>query len=221
MAKEKNDELVEEIKEFRRKYKNGRHLFNMLSSELNNNEFSSHDELSEFDRARNFFILNRISFSGLAISGGFSKESFKKRFTKSSIERLNLIKGILKDVEITHGDYSNLLDGSQKGVFIYFDPPYLSTKGSKLYGQNGKYHTNFDHDKFLKAVIKCRHNWLITYDYTKETKRKFQNFDNICLVSLKFQYSMKSVSKDSNPKRREYIITNYKVKKISELRAFK
>ena len=44
------------------------------------------EQLSEFDRAVRFFILNRITFSGTVDSGGYSELAFKTRFTLSSIK---------------------------------------------------------------------------------------------------------------------------------------
>ena len=40
------------------------------------------------EQATFFFILNRTSFSGSTLSGGFSQESAIKRFTQSSIQRI-------------------------------------------------------------------------------------------------------------------------------------
>src|SRR4051794_32848836 len=60
----------------------GKELFTMLVNRRTNN-------LSELERAIDFFILNRITFSGVVDSGGFSQGSFEGRFTQSSIDRLN------------------------------------------------------------------------------------------------------------------------------------
>ena len=51
-------------------------------------------------QALQYFIINRCSFSGATLSGGFSLESSTKRFTTTSIERiskLNLEK-VLKEM---------------------------------------------------------------------------------------------------------------------------
>ena len=42
-----------------------------------------------------YFIINRCSFSGATLSGGFSLEASKKRFTKSSINRIKKLEGNL------------------------------------------------------------------------------------------------------------------------------
>jgi DNA adenine methylase len=47
------------------------------------------------EQAKNYFIINRCSFSGSTLSGGFSGEASKKRFTKSSIDRIKKTKLII------------------------------------------------------------------------------------------------------------------------------
>lgn len=204
IAKEKNDELVEYIQEVKEKSRNGRMLFYNLKEQLNNNQ------LTVFERAANFFIMNRISFSGLTTSGGYSKEAFKKRFTISSIERVALLKEIMQNIEITYGDYSNLLNGTKNDVFIYLDPPYLSTKKSKLYGQNGDLHYKFDHQNFKENVLDCKHNILITYDNSILIKNIYNKYKDFCLNLVNFQYGMNNIYKGKIPKAKELIITNYK-----------
>ena len=44
------------------------------------------------NQAMMYFIINRCSFSGATLSGGFSMESSKKRFTKSCINKILFIK---------------------------------------------------------------------------------------------------------------------------------
>ena len=44
---------------------------------------------SILDQAMQYFVINRCSFSGATLSGGFSKESSEKRFTESSIDRVS------------------------------------------------------------------------------------------------------------------------------------
>jgi DNA adenine methylase len=47
------------------------------------------DEKKIFEQSVMYFIINRCSFSGATLSGGFSLEASKKRFTKSSIDKIN------------------------------------------------------------------------------------------------------------------------------------
>ena len=43
---------------------------------------------NELEQAFYYFIINRCSFSGATLSGGFSDEASKKRFTASSISKI-------------------------------------------------------------------------------------------------------------------------------------
>ncbi len=206
IVKENNHELVEEIKRIKKNCRNGKNLFNKLKLDLES------DKISDFERAVNFFVLNRISFSGLTTSGGYSRDSFKRRFTTSSIERIIPLEDILQNVDISHGDYSNLLNGRKRQVLIYLDPPYFNNKTSRLYGKNGQLHLNFDHIQFFKEIILCKHNLLISYDNSGKNLKKFDASENFFFFFINMQYGMNNVAKSRIPKKSELIITNYKTK---------
>ena len=211
IIKEYNRELVEEIKRIKRNCRNGKKLFDNLKLKI------ECDKISDFERAVNFFVLNRISFSGLTTSGGYSKDAFKNRFTASSIERLIPLEGILQDVNISHGDYSNLLNGRKNQVLIYLDPPYFKNKNSRLYGKNGQLHSNFNHNLFYEEVISCNHNILISYDNSVKNIQKFHDSEKFHFLFIYMQYGMNNVAKSRIPKKRELIITNYKINKNLDL----
>ena len=153
-----------------------------------------------------FFILNRITYSGLTDSGGFSNESFEKRFTLSSINKLIEVSHLLQGVEITNYDYSDLLLMQGKDVFLFLDPPYYSPRNSKLYGVNGSLHTGFDHHRFVKTVQNCKHRWLITYDDDPLIRDLFKEYQ---IIDWDLQYGM-SQSNGSARIGKEIIIMNYK-----------
>jgi len=188
------DELIKELRRIKALYKDGKKLFE---------EFSSQEGGTEFERAVRFFVLNRISFSGTAYSGGYSQQAFERRFTQSSIERLKKAGEIIQDFKITHGDYEPLLFEEGEDVFIFLDPPYYSTASSKLYGKRGNLHTSFDHKRFAENMRMCRHLWLITYDDCQEIRGLF-SFANI--YSWELQYGM------SAKKGREILISNFSLK---------
>jgi len=192
--RDKPEELIKELKRIKSVCKDGRKLFEELSSQEGGDEF---------ERAVRFFVLNRISFSGTTYSGGYSQQAFEKRFTESSIERLRKAGEIIQDFKITHGDYERLLFEEGEGVFIFLDPPYYSTASSKLYGKRGNLHTSFDHQRFAQNMRMCRHLWLITYDDCQEIRRLF-SFANI--YSWELQYGM------SAKKGREILVSNFSLK---------
>ncbi|WP_392533189.1 DNA adenine methylase [Nostoc sp. C117] len=195
--------LVKEIRHIKVKYTDGKLLFTELTSVDVNN-------LSDFERAVRFFVLNRITFSGTVESGGFSQEAFHKRFTDSSIERLEKLEYILSEnVKITNLDYSHLLKPEGENVFFFLDPPYFSATKSKLYGKDGDLHTSFEHLRFAEILQKCHHPWLITYDNSPKIRENFQ-WANI--YEWELQYGMNNYKQSAAATGKELFITNYGVK---------
>jgi len=198
-AKERNEELVAAVKEMKTRFDDGKKMFEHL---VDNRAF-----FSDFELAVAFFALNRSTFSGTSLSGGYSQESFDKRFTESSIERLSEVSSVLGDnVRITNEDFSVLLDAPGEDVFIFLDPPYYSAEKSALYGKNGDLHKGFDHQRFADCCRRCKHKWLITYDDSPYIRDLFKDYH---IEELKFNYGMNNVVKDSSMLGHEIIITNY------------
>lgn len=201
IAQSDRDRLVESVTHLKTSELDGRILFEKLTQ-------LDLSTLSDLERAVRFFVLNRITFSGTIESGGYSEESFHKRFTHSSIERLKTLNSILPDVEITCLDYSEVLFREGNDVFIFLDPPYFSATKSKLYGKKGDLHTSFDHDRFAQLMQNCPHQWLITYDDCPEIRNRF-DFANIYTWEL--QYGMNNYKQTNAAKGKELFITNYKI----------
>ncbi len=206
-CKEAPERLAKAAEDVRNSQKNGKEIFNEWKY--------SKDNKTDFELAVRFFILNRISFSGLVDAGGFSQEAFEKRFTETSIERLISVRKELKNVKITNLSYEDLLRKAGDEVFIYLDPPYYSNKNSKLYGKKGILHTTFDHKRLAEELENCKFNWLLTCD-ANDTIKKYYSFAN--QMEIKVSYGMNN----SNPtgkaeKGNELIIYNYKAPKQEEL----
>ena len=64
-------------------------------------------DINNINIATNYFIINRCSFSGATLSGGFSLESSKNRFTKTSIDRINKLN--LNKFNIYNEDFSTFI----------------------------------------------------------------------------------------------------------------
>lgn len=196
-------ELVAEVRQIKANYTSGRDLFAELTS-------VNTAELSELQRAVRFFVLNRITFSGTVESGGFSLEAFHKRFTDSSIARLEKIGEILQYVTITNLDYSKVIAADGKDTFIFLDPPYFSATKSRLYGKEGKLHTSFEHQRFAHLVQQCSHQWLITYDDSPTIR---ENFSSVNLFEWQLQYGMNNYKQNIAAKGQELFISNYEVER--------
>lgn len=198
------NKLVKEIYYIKKSYQDGAVLFKELTKiDVKN--------LSDFERAVRFFVLNRITFSGTVESGGFSQQAFHKRFTISSIERLEQLVSILPDIKITNLDYSHLLKSQNENIFLFLDPPYFTATKSKLYGKKGDLHTIFDHKQFSKLMKKCYSSWLITYDDCAEIRSNFGCYN---LYKWEVQYGMNNYKQTSAAKGQELLISNYKNQQI-------
>lgn len=190
--------LAEAVASFKTGYSDGRALFHFMLDEANMR--------SDFDRAVRFFVLNRITFSGVVDSGGYSQQSFEGRFTDSAIERLRELGRQLQGVQITHGDYETLLNAPGDGVFIFLDPPYWSAMESRLYGVRGGLHTTFDHLRFVEAARRCTHRYLITYDDSPMIRSLF---DFATVGAWELQYGMNNYKQATAAKGSELFIRNY------------
>jgi len=145
-----------------------------------------------------YFIINRCSFSGATLSGGFSLEASKKRFTKSSISRINNLD--LSNFDIYNYDFEdfiNLINNDNNLLFL--DPPYYLENKSKLYGNNGDMHENFDHEKLYKCLLNKK-NWIVTYNNCDYIKNLYKNYK---IIELSWSYGMNKSKKSS-----EIIILN-------------
>jgi DNA adenine methylase len=192
------DNLASAVIKVRENYQDGKELYNYLKNQDNIN--------SEFDIAVRFFIMNRITFSGIMDSGGYSQQAFEKRFTESSIERLKSVSNCLSQVNITCADYEDLLMQDGKEVFLFLDPPYFKAVKSKLYGLKGDLHTSFDHQRFADNLQKCQHRWLLTYDDCPEVRELFSFAD---ISEFEVQYGMNNYKQKNAAKGKELLIKNY------------
>ena len=152
-------------------------------------------DANTLQQATQFFIINRCSFSGSTLSGGFSQEASNKRFTPSSIARIEALD--FTNIEVYNEDFydfivnnANASDASDAASSLLFlDPPYyLENKSNKLYGNNGDLHEGFRH-RMLFDLLENRKNWVLTYnncEYIRDLYKDFKIFD------VKWSYGMNS-----------------------------
>ena len=146
---------------------------------------------TDFDQAVLFFIINRCSFSGSTLSGGFSSESSKKRFTTSSIDRIKQLN--LSNFNISNQDFQVFLNENiDTNSFIFLDPPYFLEK-SNLYGNNGDLHEKFDHSALFYSIYNKK-NWLMTYNNCDYIKNLYKDF---IIIETDWKYSMNKSKKSS------------------------
>jgi len=143
-------------------------------------------------QAVQYFVINRCSFSGATLSGGFSEEASKKRFTPSSIKRIEQLN--LDYVDIHNLDFSDFIKKYfSKRSLLFLDPPYYLEKKSKLYGNNGDLHEDFDHEKLFK-LLKKKKNWIVTYNNCDYIKDLYKDF---IILDAEWSYGMNKSKKSS------------------------
>ena len=203
-----NPYLVNEIRETRDYWTTGegaslggKYMYEKLVADI-----MAYDVDETQARAIAFFIINRVTFSGTSMSGGYSQESFDKRFTPSSIDRLEKIGPLMQDTKITCLDYSELLREPGENVFVFLDPPYYTATKSALYGKNGELHKGFDHERFAEEVKNCPHKWMITYDNCEYIREMYKDFN---IIPFEFAYGMRNVTANAEMTGKEILITNY------------
>jgi DNA adenine methylase len=105
-----------------------------------------------------FFILNRCSFSGTTLSGGYSKEANAGRLTDSSIEK---ILSFNSQIDVFAESFEEVIPNAEGLLFC--DPPYYLGKKSNLYGNSGDTHKDFNHE-LLAELLKKKNNWILCYN---------------------------------------------------------
>jgi DNA adenine methylase len=80
-------------------------------------------------RAAYFMALNLTSFNGIwrvNVRGEFNVPyGDRGRIDRFDSRRLQELSGLLRDVELFHGDFEQCVSGAAAGDFVYLDPPYM------------------------------------------------------------------------------------------------
>jgi len=154
--------------------------FNLIKEELRNEEKYS------LQNAAKFYALNRSSFSGATLSGGWSKRASYERFTDSSITRIREFSQPKLYVSAQHFKHS--IPAHPK-TFLYLDPPYLLGKDKEnLYGDAGNKHKGFDHAGLVN-ILKERDNWILSYNNCPEILKLYEGYD---IIYPDWKYGMSS-----------------------------
>jgi DNA adenine methylase len=121
--------------------------------------------------AASFFLINRSSFSGATLSGGFSEEASKKRLTESSLQRLSDCK--VESIQFSNMDCNAFLKKHPEttDTVVYADPPYYIK--DSIYGKDGDMHEHFDHVAFAKTIRK-RNDWIISYNDCEYIRKLYE-----------------------------------------------
>lgn len=200
-------ELIDGVQKHKETYRDGRTLYSDILTRRN-------EDLDVVQRAVDFFILNRITFSGLIDCGGYSQKAYESRFTQSSIERLKSLSNLARIFTFSFDSYEALLRKDGNNVFIFLDPPYLGASKSRLYGKKGDLHISFDHQRLCKLLKSTKHKFLLTYDDNQEIRELYKDF---YLKEWNLQYGMNNFRQVSVSAGKELLIYNFEPIKSASL----
>jgi DNA adenine methylase len=180
---------------------------------LKSKEHINDKNISNFDRAVAFYIVNKCSFSGLTESSSFSQQASNSNFSMRGIEKLPEYSKLIAKWSITNYSYDYLMDGDTT-AFVYLDPPYDIK--DNLYGNKGSMHKGFDHDKFAADCDSCNMHQLISYNSDQLVKDRFKNWN---AAEFDLTYTMRSVGEymREQKQRKELLLFNYGIEGLVEL----
>jgi DNA adenine methylase len=172
-------------------------------------------DISILEQSVYYFIINRCSFSGATLSGGFSEEASKKRFTLSSINKIKNLDLNKNNIEFYNMDFEEFIKKffeihdnndnnninnysgyiNNRRVFLFLDPPYYLLKNSKLYGNNGDLHESFNHIKLYELLSSINNiDWMMTYNSCEYIRKLYKNY---IIIETSWTYGMNK-KKDSS-----------------------
>ena len=164
-------------------------------------EFLCKEEEYSLPSAAAFYALNRSSFSGETLSGGYSKQAAHTRFTDSSIQRIRSFN--VENFTVQNKGFEESIQENED-AFLYCDPPYLLEEGNHLYGKSGNMHKGFDHE-LLCEILRQRDNWVLSYNDSDQVRKMYDGYK---IVPLSWSYGMKNVSSKKMGKSSEILITS-------------
>jgi DNA adenine methylase len=117
--------------------------------------------MTSTEMARDYYIINRCSFSGATFCGGYSAQAASGRLTPSSLATLRAVD--LSAVTFSNMDCNAFLAAhpQRDNTVVYADPPYYIS--SYVYGKDGDMHEGFDHDALADSLRK-RGDWILSYN---------------------------------------------------------
>ena len=155
-------------------------------------------------QAIQYFVINRCSFSGSTLSGGFSEEASRKRFTQSSINKIEALD--FTNIEIYNEDFYDFVNtyiptapAQPSKALLFLDPPYYLESKSKLYGNNGDLHEGFNHN-LLFELLNSKKNWVLTYNNCEYIRNLYKDYT---ILDVNWSYGMNTTKASS-----EIIIIN-------------
>ena len=232
------NELIKGILELKNAFSNGRDLYRFILARRESNV----ENVSQLTRAIDFFILNRITFSGVVDSGGYSQKAYECRFTPSSVERLATAHKILGNIAFSNSDYVEFLGdnvgekNANKNAKSSENPHNNNNKTSENLHKKTAQKNIFlflDPPYFSatksklygkKGILHTHFDHQKLCENLKSTKHTFlltydssdfirELYKDFCLLEWDLQYGMNNVNSASAAMGKELLISNFALEK--------
>lgn len=162
--------------------------------------------LSPVERGARFYLSSTMSFSGVADSGGMSRDRFMD-FNFTKLDNLDRVSEVLQRIEIYNQSFEETMKDVREDSFVFLDPPYISQEVGHLYGKNGSTHNGFPHEKLADLCKGLKCNWLMTLDDCVKTRKLYAGCK---FEKLYIPYTMTSlVGRENRLNGEELFISNY------------
>ena len=168
----------------------------------------SDPDVSDYDKAVYFYIVNKCSFSGLTESSSFSAQASVSNFGWRGIHKLSEYSSVIEHWEITNLSYEDMLgDAAGMKELIYLDPPYEIGK-NYLYGKKGSTHKGFDHEAFANNCRDSKQDILVSYNTSSDILYRFNGWG---ASTYDLTYTMRSTGgyMEEQADRKELLLWNY------------
>jgi DNA adenine methylase len=132
-------------------------------------------KLNKLERAARFLYLNRLCFNGLYRTNKLGKFNvpYSGQRTSSNLPRSEIFQAsnLLKSCKLTTRDFRETIEESQRGDFIYIDPPYASNEKSQFCEYDANSFGVKDIDDLFTSLKKADDrgvNFMLSYTKCKE-----------------------------------------------------
>ena len=160
---------------------------------------------NNFDKAVQYFIINRTAYSGIMNKPNWGYHPERSVQPHKWSERIKQANAKLINSKLYSKDFRIFFSKFKlsKKTFLFIDPPYYSADQKRAYFKS---FTKNDHADLCQILKNTKNKFLLTYDNVDEVK-KLYNWANLYPTS--WRYHTANSNKATRKKGNEIIITNY------------
>jgi DNA adenine methylase len=159
-----------------------------------------------YGKAKRFYILNRLSFSGITKWNSFIGDV---RYNIKSAQHLMRKTGEkLSSYKITSYDFADVISAksTEDNMFLFLDPPYTEAIHVSAYGKKFE---KKDHERLAKLLKKSKFSFLVTYDNTQFIR---ELYDWAYQKDYTWKYTLQQTHNKERSMGEELFITNFEFK---------